>query len=419
MTMMPAEHKTKQRFAEVDGLRGYAILAILMFHCIQHYNFPVYPQETNSFLLKTDAWIQKFSYSFLFGKLYSIFALFFGLSYYIQNENQKLKGNSYDKRFAWRMLLLLGFGFINGVFFPDGDILVLYSLVGIVMIPVIRLKTSVLVVLSVFFLLQPVQLYQIYKLLTDSSYMPINYSEALKMQVNNVIANGNFWQTAYTNFTKGQLASLLWAFDSGRVSQVLGLFICGIIAGRLGIFNRNYFTRNFWLKVLFFTGLFFLLTYFLRHVIVNQQDSEGLKAAVSYVYSLWLNILFTFIIIAVFVLLYNTPLKKILKPLTLLGRMSLTNYILQSIIGATLFFPYGLGLAYKLGITYSFILSIGIGILLILFSKYWLKKNKQGLLETFWYSVTWAFKQPCVNKTSFDRGLNKISPMRIEVSSKS
>lgn len=391
---VPLVQKVKQRFAEVDGLRGYAILAVLIYHCIHHFNFPVYPENVNPLLIKADHFIEKFSSLFFSGKVYSIFALLFGLTFYIQHEKQRAQGKDYSNRFAWRMLLLFGFGCINGAFFPDGDILVLYSMIGILLIPVIRLKTPVLAVLAIFFLLQPIQLFYIFKLQTDPLFhIPTYYSDALKAQVNNVIAQGNFWEIMWTNLTKGQLASILWSFETGRVSQVIGLYMYGIIAGRLGVFNSSYYNKKFWLRVLFFVSLFFVLTYFLKRLRISHQQIQELVGVIDITYSLWLNIFFTFISIAAFIILYNSPLKKLLHPFTYSGKMSLTNYVAQSIIGTALFFPYGLGLAYKLGITQSFILSIAVGIFLFIFSKLWLSKFKQGPLEALWFRLTWALKK--------------------------
>ena len=62
----------------------------------------------------------------LSGKMYGIFAMLFGLSFFIMNDNQQQKGKCFSGRFAWRMCLLFLFGVVNVAFY-DGDILMLYA----------------------------------------------------------------------------------------------------------------------------------------------------------------------------------------------------------------------------------------------------------------------------------------------------
>ena len=82
---------------------------------------------------------------------------------------------------------------------------------------------------------------------------------------------------------------------------------------------------------------------------------------------------------------------KILGGLVPYGKMSLTNYLTQSIVGTFIYFGYGLGLYKYLGVTASF----GVGILLFIlqlgFCHWWLKNHKQGPFEGAWRKATWIF----------------------------
>jgi uncharacterized protein len=68
--------------------------------------------------------------------------------------------------------------------------------------------------------------------------------------------------------------------------------------------------------------------------------------------------------------------------------MALTNYVLQSIIGATLFFGFGWGLLGKIGTCATLALGVGIGIGQWFFSRWWLARFSCGPLEGFWRSVS-------------------------------
>lgn len=76
------------------------------------------------------------------------------------------------------------------------------------------------------------------------------------------------------------------------------------------------------------------------------------------------------------------------------GRMALTNYLMQSIIGAVLFLGFGFGLYGQLrGIEHYYVV-LGVIIFSTLFSVWWLKHYRFGPFEWLWRSMTYGKKQP-------------------------
>ena len=71
------------------------------------------------------------------------------------------------------------------------------------------------------------------------------------------------------------------------------------------------------------------------------------------------------------------------------GRMSLTNYICQSVAGALIYFPIGLNLAPYCGYTVSLLIGVAVFLLQVLLSRWWLSRHRQGPLETLWHKWTW------------------------------
>lgn len=374
-----------QRFAEVDGLKGFAICAILAYHCVTHFNFPNAVVATNNLIAKTDSMVNHIAGSLLFGKIYLIFSLLFGFTFYVQIQRQKEKGTYKVRATFLRILLLFAFGIINSLFFPDGDILVIYALIAILLIPLIKLSTKTLCFIALLLLLQPFQLLAIFKITNDPSFViHMSYSDILKGDILNTIRTGSVKDIIVSNITKGPVASIVWSFESGRLTQMMGAFIYGVIAARVSIFDSRLFKKSFWIGLLIFSSSFFLLLYFQKQQTVNNSDHGILDLVVSLTFSLWLNLFFAFGVIASFVFSFNTFLKKALEPFTYIGKMSLTNYILQSIIGAIIFLPFGLNMADKIGTTYSLFLSILIGAGLMIFSRKWLNTHTSGPLETVW-----------------------------------
>lgn len=125
------------RIEVVDALRGFAVLAIILVHNLEHFIFPVYPDAASQpeWLNILNEGVFSVTFSLFAGKAYAIFALLFGFTFYIQYTNQQKKGKDFGYRFLWRLLLLVGFATLNAAFFPAGDVLLLFCVVGIFLFP--------------------------------------------------------------------------------------------------------------------------------------------------------------------------------------------------------------------------------------------------------------------------------------------
>lgn len=363
-----------KRVEVVDALRGFAVVAIMLLHFIEHFIYGVYPEPASqtAALVNQSVWDALF---FIFaGKSYTIFALLFGFTFIIQQRNQEIKGADFGGRFAWRLVLLMVFATLNAAFFPGGDVLMLFAVMGFVMIPLRKLSQKGLLVIALIFLIQPIELLECLGI----HFMPTMLDEAYYPALKTVTDSGDFWQMIWINITTGQLASLFWAVDAGRLLQAPGLFILGMILARGDYFNRG---SVFWIKI-FIAG--FLASFVLY--IAKSSATESLQI----IFTMWYNIAFTAILVSLFVILYQSDIfRKMTDGLRFYGRMSLTNYVSQSIIGSLIFFPYALGLASTLGIAWSFVVGLVVMFLQIFFCKIWLKHHKQGILENLWHRLTW------------------------------
>ena len=84
--------KKSPRIEVVDALRGFAVMAIILVHNLEHFIFPVYPDSSPGWLNALDQGVFNGIFSLFAGKAYAIFALLFGFTFYIQCENQRRKG---------------------------------------------------------------------------------------------------------------------------------------------------------------------------------------------------------------------------------------------------------------------------------------------------------------------------------------
>lgn len=192
------------------------------------------------------------------------------------------------------------------------------------------------------------------------------------------------------NVTLGQKASLLWAVGAGRVMQTAGLFMLGLLIGRGQLFVSSQKSIQFWVKVLIISAVAFGPLYQFKVMLYDNGGSDLLKQSVGVILDMWQKLAFTLVLVSSFVLLYQTSrFQKLTSSLRVYGKMSLTNYITQSILGALIFFPMGLYLAPYCGYLVSLLIGIVLLVLQVLFCKWWAERYKQGPLETIWHRLTW------------------------------
>lgn len=387
----PMELSTKvSRIEVVDALRGFAVMAILLVHSLEHFIFPVYPENSPEWLGILDQGVLNATFSLFAGKSYAIFALLFGFTFYIQSHNQAMKGKDFGYRFLWRMVLLLGFATLNAAFFPAGDVLLLFAVVSLVLFIVRKWSDKAILIAAILFLLQPIEWYHyIAGLFNPSHALPNLNVGAMYAEVAAYTKAGNFWDFIWGNITLGQKASLFWAIGAGRFLQTAGLFLMGLYIGRKKRFVTSEVNSKFWISTLIIGAICFAPLYSLKEQIM-QSDNELIRQTAGTCFDMWQKFAFTVVLVSSFVLLYQKEkFRKITSSLRFYGKMSLTNYISQSILGAVIYFPFGLYLAPYCGYTLSLIIGIVLLLLQVRFCKWWLSGHKQGPLETIWHKWTW------------------------------
>lgn len=388
---MPMNSLTKTpRIETVDALRGFAVMAIILVHNLEHFIFPVYPVNSPEWLTILDNGVFNAVFALFAGKSYAIFALLFGFTFYIQSHNQQVKGKDFGYRFLWRMVLLVGFATLNAAFFPAGDVLLLFAVVGIVLFIVRKWSDKAILITAILFLLQPIEWYHYVMSLFNPTYTLPNLNVgAMYDEVAAYTKAGNFWDFLTGNVTLGQKASLFWAIGAGRFLQTAGLFLLGLYIGRKELFVTSELHLKFWIKALIISAICFAPLYSLKEQIM-QSDSSLIKQTVGTAFDMWQKFAFTIVLIASFILLYQKErFRKAVSNLRFYGKMSLTNYICQSILGAIIYFPFGLYLAPYCGYTLSLLIGGVLFLLQVQFCKWWLSKHKQGPLEAIWHKWTW------------------------------
>ena len=80
--------KPNTRIDVADILRGIAIGGIVLIHFIEHLNFYLFPEPSSPFMATLNQNVWDTTFFLLAGKMYAIFSMLFGLSFFIQHDNQ-------------------------------------------------------------------------------------------------------------------------------------------------------------------------------------------------------------------------------------------------------------------------------------------------------------------------------------------
>lgn len=376
------------RLDVIDALRGFAIVSIMLLHNIEHFDLYFSPAGVPAWLKSIDKMIWDSMFFLFGGKSYAIFALLFGMTFYIQWHSREARGEDFRPRFAWRLALLLAFGLVNSMFY-HGDILSIYAVLGLALIPVARLRTATILSIAFFLLLQPYAWIEFFQALPNpDEKLADPASWAYFGRANEYMAHGSAFEVWWGNLTNGKIGVIRWSWENGRLFQIPALFMLGMIAGRKGVFKQSPENKRFWVRTLIWAAVAFIPFYLLKSYPDFWNIGQALQRPLLVIFTSWSNVAFMVVLVSGFNLLfYSWRWLEFFSPL---GRMSLTSYVVQSIVGTSIYYGFGLGMYQYTGASYALAFGVVLALVQRQFSVWWLRTHKQGPLEALWHRATWV-----------------------------
>lgn len=372
----------------LDALRGFAIVSIMLLHNIEHFDLYFTPDGAPAWLTPVDQAIWDSMFFLFGGKSYAIFALLFGVTFYLQFHHRDQRGEDFRPRYAWRLVLLLCFGLVNSMVY-HGDILSMYAVLGLALIPVARLRSAVVLGIAGLLLLQPYAWLEFIRALPAANETLADpASWAYFGRANEYMKHGTLLEVWHGNLTNGKTGVILWSWENGRLFQIPALFMLGMLAGRRNWFQLNDANRRVWRRILICALLAFIPLYLLKTYPQAWNVGKAIERPLLVIVTSWSNVAFMAVLVAVFTLLfYRWRALAFFSPL---GRMSLTSYVVQSIVGTALYYGYGAGLYQYTGATLALAVGVVLALLQRQFSVWWLRTHSQGPLEMLWHRATWV-----------------------------
>ncbi len=373
-------------------MRGFALFGILVLHMNDYFLVSGVIVPSQSDFPQLDSIVDRIVQLLVKSKSSTLFSLFLGYAFWMQFSSYQKKGYDFGPRYLWRLVILLGFGIIHALFY-SGDILVLYALTGGIVVLTRHWRDEHIFALSLFLLVGPYELFQLVRVgfLGDSRYVFEGYREsvALGYPIKNY---GTFWEVAEYNVRNNIINNLISNLENGRVFKFSSVFLLGVLACKRDVLKIS--EISFWFKALGISIVLYGIFYFLEKYLSGLMPDPEMVISLDVIISGIKSIFFTVVIMAVFAVawIYFSE-SSWLNLFTLYGKMSLTNYVTQGVVGTFIFYGFGLNLSPALGATWWAFISIIIFILQVSFSSFYLKSHKSGPLETLWRKLTWIDKR--------------------------
>jgi len=210
------------------------------------------------------------------------------------------------------------------------------------------------------------------------------------------------------------------SFAPGPIDQIVQGLIFILITGKFFalfsfLFGLSFFIqmdraakKDFDFRVRFIWRLVILLLIGYLHSLFYRGDILTIYAILGFLLVFFYNVrsslllamdLFNFslsvVLLCTFVLIFSRPKGgKVLEKLAPYGRMALTNYFMQTIIGTFILYHWGLGLMTKLPNSQTLLIALGIITAQVILSSWWLSRFRYGPLEWLWRSATYLAWQP-------------------------
>ena len=362
-----------ERIFALDVLRGFALLGVLIAYAM--WSLGNAPKETFG---QIDQIILGATSILVDTKAYTILAILFGLGFSLQFARATDRGVSVVRVYVRRMAALILIGVVHALLLRNGDILVPYAAIGFILLLLRNKSNRTLLVWGIIGLILPEIVFIVWEFLQvpfprRPSTDGMNHLSANLVWVRYWYSIAvTFWPASLPMFVFGMYLGRRRFFENLSAHRRLlwGLVIGGLIAGISGFAGIAFLTRA-WAKNPPPIWMF-PLPVFLKF-------SHSWGFAVFYGSSLML-------------LLQFKGWRRLFSPISAVGRMALTNYLLQSIILVPVCLTFDL--FDRVTPLLALLLASLVWAFQVPFSGWWLRRFRFGPAEWLWRSLSYGYPQP-------------------------
>lgn len=377
------------RIVSIDRMRGFSLLGIFLVNMISFHSPYFYIDPETWWDGKANLFTYRFIDLFVQASFYPLFAMLFGYGLVILRERTHEKGLEFKPLAIRRLSILLLIGVIHAFLIWNGDILITYAVCGFAFLLFIGWSAKKLLIAGLTIYIVP----NVFLLLM------LGAASAFKSGAEYSMYDGQAAELAMTVYQTGsfaevtELRTVQWYENNNLMGlffyliTILPLFMIGAGTAKLKLFEKADGNRR---KIAVAAAVFAIagllikaVPYLYGRTLMTDYGQDifgGAMVAVAYA------------LMIAFVSGHRV-FDRLLSPLEAAGRLSISNYLFQSIISTMIFYSYGLGYYGKVTIFSGTMLALVIYALQLAISSCWVKRFYYGPVEWLWRSGTYGKKQ--------------------------
>ena len=348
-----------ERYSHIDILRGLALFGVLIVNLETGFRIPLLEQilgphpESGWANQIVDLLVDRL----LEFKAITIFSFLFGAGIAMQAERFASPAVSARTFLARRLGWLFLLGVSHMFLIWNGDILALYGVCGLLLLPSLSLRWPALLVLGAVAMALP-------NFVSIPLHIPTGEAAAVHIaRAREVYGHGGFF--AILMFRGQESWSLIVPLLISILPRTVGLMYWGMAAWRSGILRAPERHRRTLLAALALG-------------VVGGAAYPSIPSLLALAY------------VSAFLLLLKPGRALSLPGLAATGRMALTNYLIQSIVLGIIFYGYGFGLFGRLGSAAAAVIGVTIYLTQVQLSRLWLAHFQFGPFEWLWRSLSYG-----------------------------
>lgn len=367
-----------ERTHSLDILRGFSLLGILLVNMFTFYlPLPHILDLGNWFTEAKDIIWQQNIDIYVQGSFYPLFSMLFGYGLAMQFMKAQQTGTSFYKFASKRLIVLLIFGLLHAFFIWWGDILTMYAFCGFFLLLFLRFNSRWMfifaIVINFFLHLFIVAIYGLMGIL-NAEVEPLAVDIVM---INNVITayGTGSWTDAFLQRLNDLSIQMGFAMWISALFTILPYMLVGAAAAKWRLIERAKELKWVWITLAIIGVVGGLTIKSAPYMLTRTYLLDYLKV---YVGGPILAVGYA----AIIVLICLIPVAlKVLSPFAKAGRMSLTLYIMQSIVCTVLFYNFGFSLYGQVDVLMGMFIALGIFVCQLVLAELYFMRFKQGPLE--------------------------------------
>jgi len=375
-----------ERYTILDLLRGIALFGVLLVNLLYFFRLSLFDHILN---FHSDAgWVNHaidlLVAEFVEFKAFDLFSLTFGIGIAVQAERAVRRGVGVEPFLVRRFLILFGFGACHMLLVSNVDILCLYAVCGLLVIPLLRLPARVLAIAGLAAIYLP-SVFSGWLSLPPESVWRAHVADATR-----IYGHGSFG--AILEFRWRETQAFIVPLLAGVAQKTFGLMLLGVAVWRAGVIRDPRRYRPLLWAVCGAGAVIGLVN------TAAELPSQPFKMPVNVppvLHMLGSHMPLAFAYAAgLLAWRRSKQADELTSPIAAAGRMAFTNYLVQSLVFALFFYGYGLQLYGRLDPKTAAAFGTAFYVLQVWFSVLWLRRYRFGPFEWLWRSLTYGRRQP-------------------------